>query len=69
MVQEFTDNEAYVDECAFSFGQYNNANISFSLTEYDHISVHTRFDLERYLLSRLALSPSLMTTKVDKRFK
>ena len=61
MVQKLTDTEVYVDECVF-FRTINKANIFHGLIEYelnsllvashlvDHISVHIRFDLERYLL-------------------
>ena len=62
MVQKFTDNEAYDDECVF-FWTINNKNIFLGLIKYelnsllgashlvDCISVHIRFDLERYLLT------------------
>ena len=43
MVQMFTDTEAYADECVF-FWTINSHLV-------DYISVHIRFDLERYLLN------------------
>ena len=61
MVQKFTDTEEYADECV-SFGTFNKANIFLGLIEYelnsllgashpiDNISVHIRFDLQKYLL-------------------
>ena len=42
MVQKFTDTEAYADECVFFWTSHL----------VDYISVHIRFDLERYLLNR-----------------
>ena len=65
MVQKsaYTDTEAHANECVLpSSGAYNEANIFLGLIEYelnsllgashlvDYISVHIRFDLERYLL-------------------
>ena len=65
MVQKsaYTDTETHADECLLaSFGPCNKANIFLRLIEYelnsllsashlvDYISVHIRFDLERYLL-------------------
>ena len=64
LVQEFTDIEAYVNMSmnVSSPGLYNKASIFLGLIEYelnsllgashlvDYISVHVRFDLERYLL-------------------
>ena len=61
MVQKFTDTETYADECVF-FWTINKTNIFLGLMEYelnsllgvshllDYISVHIRFDLEKYLL-------------------
>ena len=66
MVQKsaYIDTEAHADECVLAFsGSYNKANIFLGLIEYelnsllgalhlvDYISVHIRFDLERYLLN------------------
>ena len=58
------DTEAHADECVLaSSGTSNEANIFVGLIEYelksllgashlvDYISVHIRFDLERYLLN------------------
>ena len=64
MVQKsaYTDTEAHADECVLaSSGPYNKANIFLGLIEYElnnlrgakhvvgYISVHIRFNLERYL--------------------
>ena len=61
---QLTDTEACADECVLaSSGAYNKANIFLGLIDYelnsllgashlvDYISVHIRFDLERYLLN------------------
>ena len=62
MVQKLTDTEAYTPMNVSSSGPCNKANIFLDLIEYelngllgashlvDHISVHVRFDLERYFL-------------------
>ena len=62
MVQKsaYTDTEAHADECVLaSSGPYHKANIFLGFIEYElnsllgasHLlSVHIRFDLERYLL-------------------
>ena len=60
----YTDTEAHADECVLaSSGPCNKANIFLGLIEYelnsllsashlvDYMSVHIRFDLERYLLN------------------
>ena len=61
MVQKFTDTEACI--CQWMCFPSNKANIFLGLIEYelnsllgashlvDYISVHIRFDLERYLLN------------------
>ena len=59
---QLTDTEAHADECVLVLLEDNEANIFLGLIEYelnslliapylvDYISVHIRFDLERYLL-------------------
>ena len=69
----FTDTEADADECVLaSSGPCNKANIFLGLSEYelnsllgashlvDYISVHIRFDLEKYLLNKEAISSQLL---------
>ena len=63
MVQTFTDTLRHMPMNVSSSGRYNTANIFLGLLEYelnsllgasrfvDYISVHIRFDLERYLLN------------------
>ena len=55
----YTDTEAHADECVLaSSGPCNKANIFLGLIEYElnsllganYVSIHIRFDLERYLL-------------------
>ena len=83
MVQEFTDIEAYGDipMNVSSLRLYNKANIFLGLVEYelnnllgashlvDYMSVHIRFDLERYLLNIILGVPKRYRRLINNRTK